>query len=66
MYVGSIFMYIATALILGSVLALVAAGVIAVLFIWRTTLEDRTLRAELTGYAEYAARTRYRLLPSLW
>ncbi len=66
MYVGSILMYVATALVLGSVWALVTAGVIAALFIWRTVLEDRTLRAELTGYADYAARTRYRLFPGLW
>ena len=30
------------------------------------TLEDRTLRAELPGYAEYARRVRYRLLPGVW
>lgn len=38
--------------------ALVAAGVVV-----RTILEDRTLREELPGYAEYAARVRWRLLP---
>jgi protein-S-isoprenylcysteine O-methyltransferase Ste14 len=32
----------------------------------RTALEDRTLRAELPGYAEYAARVRYRLVPGIW
>jgi len=32
----------------------------------RTALEDKTLRAELPGYAEYAQRVRYRLLPGLW
>jgi protein-S-isoprenylcysteine O-methyltransferase Ste14 len=32
----------------------------------RTALEDRTLRAELPGYAAYAQRTRYRLLPRVW
>jgi protein-S-isoprenylcysteine O-methyltransferase Ste14 len=66
MYVGSMLMYIATALILGSVWALVVAGVIMTLFIWRTTLEDRMLRAELPGYAEYAGRTPYRLIPAVW
>jgi len=32
----------------------------------RTAVEDRTLRAELPGYAEYARHTRYRLLPGVW
>jgi protein-S-isoprenylcysteine O-methyltransferase Ste14 len=32
----------------------------------RTALEDQTLQAELPGYAEYAGRTRYRLIPGLW
>jgi protein-S-isoprenylcysteine O-methyltransferase Ste14 len=66
MYVGAILMYLATSLILGSVWALALAGLLAALFIWRTALEDRTLRRELSGYEEYAARTRYRLVPGLW
>jgi protein-S-isoprenylcysteine O-methyltransferase Ste14 len=32
----------------------------------RTALEDRTLQAELPGYAAYAMRVRYRLLPGVW
>lgn len=36
------------------------------LVVTRTVLEDRTLSAELPGYAVYAARTRYRLLPGIW
>lgn len=66
MYVGAILMYLATALVLGSVWALAPTGVIVALFVWRTELEDRTLRRELAGYEEFAARTRYRLLPGLW
>jgi protein-S-isoprenylcysteine O-methyltransferase Ste14 len=66
MYVGAILMYVATPLILGSVWALAVSGLMIVLFIWRTALEDRTLRRELSGYEAYAARTRYRLLPGLW
>jgi protein-S-isoprenylcysteine O-methyltransferase Ste14 len=37
----------------------------ALLFTARTWLEDATLRRELRGYAEYAERTRFRLLPWL-
>jgi protein-S-isoprenylcysteine O-methyltransferase Ste14 len=36
------------------------------LFLRRTILEDRLLRAELSGYAGYAERVRYGLLPGLW
>ncbi len=29
-------------------------------------MEERTLMAELPGYADYAARVRYRLVPFIW
>ena len=32
----------------------------------RTALEDRTLKAELPGYRDYADRVRYRLIPGTW
>ena len=38
----------------------------ALLLILRTALEDRTLQAELPGYADYARQVRYRLLPGVW
>lgn len=66
MYVGVILLYFATPMIWGSLWALAVAGVIAVLMVSRTALEDRTLRRELPGYEEYAVHTRYRLLPHLW
>lgn len=34
--------------------------------LWRTVLEDRTLRAELAGYEEYARRVPFKLIPRLW
>jgi protein-S-isoprenylcysteine O-methyltransferase Ste14 len=45
---------------------LIAGGLSAILLILRTALEDRTLKAELTGYADYAHQVRYRLLPGIW
>lgn len=65
-YVSAIVWTLATPPVLGSLWALIPAVTIAVLFVVRTALEDRTLQAELPGYADYAARTRYRLLPGLW
>jgi protein-S-isoprenylcysteine O-methyltransferase Ste14 len=65
-YLGSVFFFIAFPLISGSVLALWggAMGIIGILV--RTSLEDRTLREELAGYAEYAQEVRYRLIPYVW
>ncbi len=51
---------------LGSWWALVPSVLIGVGFVVRTALEDRTLQAELPGYADYATRVRYRLIPGLW
>lgn len=66
MYVGIILLFPCMTLFLSSWWALVPASLIAMLMVIRTALEDRTLRAELPGYAEYAQRTRYRLLPGVW
>jgi protein-S-isoprenylcysteine O-methyltransferase Ste14 len=34
--------------------------------IFATTIEDRMLHDELAGYANYAAKVRYRLIPGVW
>ncbi len=65
-YLGVIVTFIAAALLLGSLWALVPAGAASILFVVRTALEDRVLRQELPGYEEYARRVRFRLLPGLW
>lgn len=65
-YAGTILFELAVPVLLASWYALVAAGLSTLLFIVRTTLEDRTLQAELAGYAEYARRVRHRLLPGIW
>lgn len=65
-YVGALVMYLAAPLILGTAWAFVPAGLITLLFIIRTALEDRTLKNELTGYEEYSRRTRCRLVPGIW
>lgn len=66
MYIGAILMYLSTPLVWGSLWAFAVGGVITVLFLVRTALEDKTLRRELPGYEEYTSHTRYRLLPSVW
>jgi protein-S-isoprenylcysteine O-methyltransferase Ste14 len=65
-YAGIILMMPCIALVLGSFVALIPAGIIALLVVGRTALEDRLLRNELEGYTEYADRVRYRLIPWIW
>ena len=65
-YIGGIVMAISTALVLGSLWALMPAGVVVILLIIRTYLEDTTLQKELPGYADYAKKVRHRLLPGVW
>ncbi|MBN1334919.1 MAG: isoprenylcysteine carboxylmethyltransferase family protein [Deltaproteobacteria bacterium] len=66
MYVAIIGMMVLIPLALGSWLALVFSAWITGIFVLRTHLEDITLMRELPGYAEYATRTRYRLVPGIW
>ena len=65
-YVGFITFSLAIPLALGSLWALVPAGLVFTLVIIRTALEDKALHDELRGYREYAGRVRYRLLPGVW
>lgn len=65
-YVGVILQFIAIPLSLGTLVAWIPALLGAALFVLRTALEDRTLQAELPGYADYAQRVRFRLLPFIW
>lgn len=65
-YVGASLWMFGSPLIVGSAYGLVPAGATVALLVLRTYLEDKTLQAELPGYAEYAQRVRYRLIPGLW
>jgi protein-S-isoprenylcysteine O-methyltransferase Ste14 len=65
-YAGFILGSLGTPLLLGSLWALVPAALSCLVVVVRTVLEDRTLREELPGYRDYAARVPYRLLPGIW
>jgi len=65
-YAASIISSFCIAIGLNSLWALIPAGLYVLLFITRTVLEDNTLQKELPGYADYAARVKYRLLPGIW
>jgi len=65
-YVSALMIFAGLALALASWWALIPAAWAGALLVVRTRWEDALLRAELEGYADYARRTRYRLLPGLW
>lgn len=66
MYAGMLFYSICLPLLLNSWWGLTVSAALAALIILRTSLEDRTLQAELPGYREYAGQVRYRLIPGVW
>lgn len=65
-YVGIILGHLAVPLVIGSVFALIPAGVAILLTVIHTSLEDGLLREELDGYREYARKVRYRPVPGAW
>lgn len=65
-YTAAIAMFAGIPLALASWWALVPAALASALLALRTSWEDRLLRSELSGYADYARRTRFRLLPGIW
>jgi protein-S-isoprenylcysteine O-methyltransferase Ste14 len=66
MYAGALLFIAGVPLLLGSWWGLVAGAGLILVIALRAVLEERTLTAELAGYADYASRVRYRLVPRLW
>ncbi len=65
-YTGAIIFNLAGPILLSSLPALFVGIAMLLLFVVRTVLEDRMLLAGLTGYREYAAKVRSRLVPFVW
>ena len=65
-YLGGIFSWLGTPLILRSFWGFFPIIALVILYIVRTRLEDQTLQAELPGYAEYASKVRFRLFKGIW
>jgi len=65
-YAAVLFMCVSTALLLGSWYGLAGVLVLAAGLVVRSLLEDRALREKLEGYADYARRVPYRLVPGVW
>ena len=66
-YTGGILILAASGIALGSWIAAAFLITITVPFLlYRVINEDRVLQAQLPGYAEYAQRVRWRLVPGIW
>lgn len=65
-YAGPMLAHLALPLALGSLLGLVSALLGCGCLALRALHEERRLARELAGYAEYAARVRFRSLPRVW
>jgi protein-S-isoprenylcysteine O-methyltransferase Ste14 len=66
MYAATLVALVGTSLLLGSWWGLLVVFARVVLISIRIRIEERTLRAGLHGYDEYAARVPYRLIPLVW
>jgi len=65
-YAGTLCSNLAIPLFLDAAWAFLPAVFLVIVFVIRTSLEDKTLQDELAGYRDYARRVRYRLLPGVW
>ena len=66
LYFGCLLMMIGAPLLVGSVAGLLLTALGLVGLAARIVGEERMLRTELKGYAEYTQTIRYRLIPFVW
>lgn len=66
MDLGMIITELAAPIALGSYVALPVFALLVPLLIFRLVYEERALRSDLRGYAEYCERSRFRLIPQIW
>lgn len=66
MYFSVLLMMLFTPLALGSYVALPVFALVLPALMFRLLNEEKVLRRELAGYAEYCKGTRYRLVPYIW
>jgi protein-S-isoprenylcysteine O-methyltransferase Ste14 len=65
-YASCPFLMIGGGLALGSWLAALIGLLLVFAVLRRTALEDRILREQLEGYADYAQNVPYRVFPGVW
>ena len=66
MYMATLPLMIAIPLVLGSYWTLLLVIPLLPVLAWRLLDEERVLRRDLPGYADYCRRVRYRLIPGVW
>ena len=66
MYAAIVVFVVGTSLLLGSGSGVLLGLIFVAMLARRAMLEERTLRAELPGYADYMAQVKYRLIPYVW
>lgn len=66
MYMAASIMFTACPLVLGSYYALIPTLLLPLLLAYRVRNEEKVLQAGLPGYAEYARRVRFRMIPYVW
>ena len=66
MYLGTLVLYIATPIALGSYVAVPLFLLLIPMIILRILNEEEVLRRDLPGYIKYCNETKYRLLPLIW
>jgi protein-S-isoprenylcysteine O-methyltransferase Ste14 len=66
MYAGAIWLLVGIPLALGSWWSTALLVPFFPVLLWRLLDEERILLRDLPGYAEYAKRVRYRLVPHVW
>lgn len=66
MYLGTIIMWLATPVALGSYWALPVFLAMSIILAFRILNEKEALLRELPGYREYMQAVRYRLFPGIW
>ena len=66
-YAGTLLFVVAGGVALNSLVSIIPIVVIVLpITVYQTMVEDQMLRDELAGYADYAAKVRYRLIPGVW
>lgn len=65
-YAGNLLAVVGIIMALNSLWTIIPAVVALVIAVMRTSLEDKTLQGELTGYLDYTKRVSYRLFPGIY
>jgi protein-S-isoprenylcysteine O-methyltransferase Ste14 len=65
-YAGIILGSVASGVALNSLVSIIPIVIEVSRLIYRMMIEDRMLQDDLAGYADYAAKVRYHLIPGLW